>query len=461
MPIQTINLGSYPNDGTGDDLRTAFTKVNTNFQTLFSEGAIINGTNLGTGTSILRGKNNTTTNLEFKTLTSDSSILIAHDANTVRLVSLTKLINDPSPRLGANLDLNGRYVYGGDTQTTVHSLDVPVLSNFLSTILSSNQLNLDLGTMVQPTGYLRAVKGYPIDLNGTGILDGFSNALQNDYDFGEFSGNNSLTVGAKKLTLNTNLTVNGGAISLVASATTNITLPTTGTLAIIDSGLDQFSMTTSSQLRSVMTDFSGFGSLVFNSSPLFDGTMVATNISAGGYAYISGNLAINGNKFEVSAATGNTHVAGDLTVSGNLISNTVPSGYITIANLPGNQEIATGGDRQIQLLRINDVYNWWDNINHTFKPNIAGWYSISYTLLWAPGAVGIQQMNVQIFKNASSISINQNHIHTQNQTMSASVTVQLNGTNDFVALTGYTSSSTGQTILAGNGTTFSAFLISR
>jgi hypothetical protein len=31
LSLQTINLGDYANDGTGDDLRTAFAKVNLNF----------------------------------------------------------------------------------------------------------------------------------------------------------------------------------------------------------------------------------------------------------------------------------------------------------------------------------------------------------------------------------------------------------------------------------------------
>ena len=36
MTFQSINLGSAPNDGTGDDLRTAGGKINANFDTLFS-----------------------------------------------------------------------------------------------------------------------------------------------------------------------------------------------------------------------------------------------------------------------------------------------------------------------------------------------------------------------------------------------------------------------------------------
>lgn len=44
MAIQTINLGTYANDGTGDDLRTAFQKVNANLTELY--GALF-GANIG------------------------------------------------------------------------------------------------------------------------------------------------------------------------------------------------------------------------------------------------------------------------------------------------------------------------------------------------------------------------------------------------------------------------------
>ena len=34
MAVQTINIGTLANDGTGDDLREAFIKVNQNFESL-------------------------------------------------------------------------------------------------------------------------------------------------------------------------------------------------------------------------------------------------------------------------------------------------------------------------------------------------------------------------------------------------------------------------------------------
>jgi hypothetical protein len=43
MPLQEINLGIYANDGTGDDLRTAFEKVKTNFTDIYNS---LNGANV-------------------------------------------------------------------------------------------------------------------------------------------------------------------------------------------------------------------------------------------------------------------------------------------------------------------------------------------------------------------------------------------------------------------------------
>jgi len=47
MTKQTINLGSVPNDGTGDPLRTSFDKTNDNFDEIYStfgDGSTLSGT---------------------------------------------------------------------------------------------------------------------------------------------------------------------------------------------------------------------------------------------------------------------------------------------------------------------------------------------------------------------------------------------------------------------------------
>ena len=67
MTIESINVGNLANDGTGDDLREAFIKVNDNFTELSNSitSLPIQGENLGvSGEGIFAGKNVNT--LQFK-----------------------------------------------------------------------------------------------------------------------------------------------------------------------------------------------------------------------------------------------------------------------------------------------------------------------------------------------------------------------------------------------------------
>lgn len=157
MALKIINVGSFVNDGTGDDLRTAFTKVNENFDELeLQQGQNNTISNVGTGIGIYKEKIGV--NLRLKSLKSGNGInIVASEneitisntgnsvgtitANTGSLVTTSPsqninilgngfittsvagntltisgsgfgLINDPSPVMSGNLDLN-TYTLGG------------------------------------------------------------------------------------------------------------------------------------------------------------------------------------------------------------------------------------------------------------------------------------------------------------------------------------------------------------
>jgi len=55
MAKQLVNLGSVPNDGTGDPLRTSFDKTNDNFNEIYTTFG--NGTTLGIGTATVGNAN--------------------------------------------------------------------------------------------------------------------------------------------------------------------------------------------------------------------------------------------------------------------------------------------------------------------------------------------------------------------------------------------------------------------
>jgi hypothetical protein len=120
--VNLVNLGTYPNDGTGDDLRTAFEKINNN--------VVLTVDNLGTGVPLFAGKS--FNSLEFRSLSSaNDNLTITFDGELIVLNvpdSIKDVEGDPNPKLGGNLDLNGYDITGpgnfiGDVIGTVSSLD--------------------------------------------------------------------------------------------------------------------------------------------------------------------------------------------------------------------------------------------------------------------------------------------------------------------------------------------------
>lgn len=107
LEINLVKLGEYPNDGTGDDLRTAFEKSNGNFTSL-KENVILSAVNVGTGAPVWLDK--TGNDLRFRSIKSqDSNLTLSFDSNEIILKVkdfLLKVEDDISPALGGNLNLN-------------------------------------------------------------------------------------------------------------------------------------------------------------------------------------------------------------------------------------------------------------------------------------------------------------------------------------------------------------------
>jgi hypothetical protein len=183
MAKETINVGIVINDGTGDDIRSAFVKVNKNFTELYDIGAQNNtGANVGSGSGIF--KNKTGDILNFKSLTPGNGIRItpgtsnivienawpsissitADDShhiistgsqaivvtgaggistsisgNTLTITGGANIVNDTNPTLSADLNLAGHNVTNGGTITansfvgpltgTVNGIDVTALND--------------------------------------------------------------------------------------------------------------------------------------------------------------------------------------------------------------------------------------------------------------------------------------------------------------------------------------------
>lgn len=81
MSIQTINIGNVVNDGLGDDLRTAFQKVNGNFAEL-NASLTITASNVGaTGSGVFKEK--VGSDLRFKKLVSGTKMLLNDTGDSI------------------------------------------------------------------------------------------------------------------------------------------------------------------------------------------------------------------------------------------------------------------------------------------------------------------------------------------------------------------------------------------
>ena len=87
MAVQLINIGNIANDGTGDDLREAMIKINTNFEELdLRDDEQTTVSNLGdTGEGLFLRKN--VYNLEFKKISAGANVTLTADDNKIVIAS--------------------------------------------------------------------------------------------------------------------------------------------------------------------------------------------------------------------------------------------------------------------------------------------------------------------------------------------------------------------------------------
>jgi hypothetical protein len=178
MALDTINVGNFVNDGTGDDLRSAFVKINNNFEELdLLQGQNNTISNVGTGLGIYKEKIGV--DLKLRSLkggdgiditTSPNELLITNTYNSFLTVdadtgsvtasnliqslsivggagvttSITDnvltiegndyiLSNDPAPTLGGDLDLNGYNIVGGGSTITVDTINGSLIGDSTGT----------------------------------------------------------------------------------------------------------------------------------------------------------------------------------------------------------------------------------------------------------------------------------------------------------------------------------------
>ncbi len=105
MTIQTINIGNVVNDGLGDDLRSAFQKVNANFAELLTTFTLTGANAQEVGAKVFKEK--TGSILKFKNLISGTKIVVTEFDNSIE-------IRSTQPEAFTSITTNQGIVQAGD-----------------------------------------------------------------------------------------------------------------------------------------------------------------------------------------------------------------------------------------------------------------------------------------------------------------------------------------------------------
>ena len=103
--IQTINIGNIVNDGLGDDLRTAFEKVNANFTELLTTFDLTGANTQEVGAKVFKEK--TGSILKFRNLISGTKIVVTEFDNSIE-------IRSTQPDAFTSITTNAGIVQAGD-----------------------------------------------------------------------------------------------------------------------------------------------------------------------------------------------------------------------------------------------------------------------------------------------------------------------------------------------------------
>jgi hypothetical protein len=188
MTVQTINIGNVVNDGLGDDLRTAFQKVNANFSELSAQLTITVGSAGTTGINIFKEK--VGAELVFKGLVSGTKMLLDDTGDNI-------IFNNTSPDAFIRFDTDsGSVLASTHQQLTLQGTAAPGSTTSRKDIeVTASGSSIRFKTVIPVTDILTSYD--------FGAIDGqYNNAMQVIYaasniDFGTITlpGRQSLDCG--------------------------------------------------------------------------------------------------------------------------------------------------------------------------------------------------------------------------------------------------------------------------
>ena len=201
MAIQTINIGTVANDGTGDDLREAFVKVNANFAELADRNPeATTGVNLGaSGEGVFAQLNGA--EMQFKKLIGGGNVTLSADGNAITINSVgglqtlnvetdngTQAVTDGDTlKLIGGTNLNTKIAGGGVTFDSVTELSSDLTPQLGANLDGQNNNIINVNNINAKVWYkdIRDIAGFNFGTITKSYSDIFNWLLDNqDIEFG-------------------------------------------------------------------------------------------------------------------------------------------------------------------------------------------------------------------------------------------------------------------------------------
>lgn len=394
MAKQSVNIGTTANDNTGDPLRTAFNKLNSNHDEIYAAGPV--GTNLQVASNTI-SSTNSNGNITLDPAGTGSIVLSGPTTQSGVLTLSSTVTGNILPTANNSQTLgSGTAQYSEVHGTVLHvgSLILREVSNTLEIFRPDNSTNAILNANSTTSGSTLANGDSQVKVNASGNIQIFSNT--SDASLATTINTSSMTTPAITVTGN----VTGGNLVTAGTITDGALVSSDGTVtgavaitasgAITGGSFTDGTATISSGAIAGATTITGSGAITGGS--FTDGTATISSGAVSGVTTIAASSTITATG---NITGGNLVTAGQLAATGNIAGGNLTTAKVTYS---GDTTVQSTAWKPSAVILTADASTISNTMTDFFPNSISlasgKYYEIKMHLIFENSSTGVVSMQL-------------------------------------------------------------------